>query len=265
MTSQATDPEYSETGWSATRFLRRNLPLVIFLILAGVTMLSVFFFFNPGSEPSNLIAFESEIDTSLIDPDAPVAPIVKPVNPQPVVQRLVQSPPPQKIGLIAGHRGSDSGTECQDGLTEVQVTSDLAERVADRLRKLDIETETLDEFDVRLNQYSATALISIHIDSCDYINEIATGFKIAGSPNTDSSGLTICMQQAYGDATQLPYHPNSITPHMSEYHVFNKISTVTPALIIEVGFLNLDREILTTQSDVVVNGLVDGIVCFLGQ
>ena len=122
-----------------------------------------------------------------------------------------------------------------------------------------------DEFDVRLNQYAATALISIHIDSCDYINEIATGFKIAGSPYTDSSSLTICMQQAYGDATQLPYHPNSITPHMSEYHVFNKISTITPALIIEVGFLNLDREILTTQSDVVVTGLVNGIVCYLDQ
>jgi N-acetylmuramoyl-L-alanine amidase len=52
---------------------------------------------------------------------------------------------------------------------------------------------------------------------------------------------------------------------MSEYHVFNKISTVTPALIIEVGFLNLDREILTTHSDVVVTGLVNGILCYLGQ
>ena len=265
MTSQATDPDYSPTGWSITRFLRRNLPLVIFLILAVAGMLSVYFFFSPGSEPADLIASESETDVGQIDPDAPVAPIIKPVRRQPVEQRLVQSPPPQKIGLIAGHRGSDSGTECQDGLTEVQVTSDLTERVADRLRNLDIETETLDEFDVRLEQYSATALISIHIDSCDYINDIATGFKIAGSPNTDSSGLTICMQQAYGDTTQLPYHPNSITPHMSEYHVFNKISTATPALIIEVGFLNLDREILTTQSDVVVSGLVNGITCYLEQ
>jgi len=228
-------------------------------------MLSVYFIFNPDSEPADLIASESETNLAAVDPGAPIAPIIKPIKPQPVEQRLIQSPPPEKIGLIAGHRGNDSGTECQDGLTEVQVTSDLTERVSARLRDLDIETETLDEFDSRINQYSATALVSIHVDSCDYINDSATGFKIAGSPNTDSSALTICMQQAYGEATQLSYHPNSITPHMSEYHVFDKIGAATPALIIEVGFLNLDREILTTQSEAVVNGLVNGITCFLEQ
>ena len=265
MTSQATDPDYSPNGWSITRFLRRNLPLVIFLILAFAGMVGVFFYFSPGSEPVSLIAGEADINAELIDPDAPLAPIVKPVRPQPVEQRLIQSPPPRKIGLIAGHRGSDSGTECQDGLTEVQITSDLTEQLAEQLRISGIETETLDEFDARLENYSATALISIHIDSCDYINEIATGFKIAGSPFIDSSKLTICMQEAYSDATELAYHPNSVTPHMSEYHAFRKISPGTQALIIEIGFLNLDRELLTARSDVVLAGLANGISCFMEQ
>ena len=71
------------------------------------------------------------------------------------------------------------------------------------------------------------------------------------------------MQQEYADATALPYHPNSITPHMANYHAFNKIRSGTPALIIEVGYLNLDRDLLTTGSSVLVDGLVNGLSCYI--
>ncbi len=169
------------------------------------------------------------------------------------------------VGLIVGHRGNDSGTECEDGLTEVTVNSALADRVAARLREEGIPTDILDEFDPRLESYSASALVSIHADSCDYINELATGFKISGSSITDSSSLSICIEHAYQEATGLEYHPDSITPHMTDYHAFRKIAPGTPAIIIEVGFLNLDREILTSGSDVVVNGLANGIVCLMDQ
>ena len=167
--------------------------------------------------------------------------------------------------MIAGHRGFDSGASCDDGLTEVQVTSDIAERTAAKLRKMEIDTQTLDEFDLLLEDYSTTALISIHADSCDFINELATGFKIAGSPYTNSSDLSICLQQMYGNFTQLPYHTNSITPHMVNYHAFNNTSQGTPAIIIEIGFLNRDRQLLTQDSELVVDGLVAGIACFLDQ
>ena len=52
---------------------------------------------------------------------------------------------------------------------------------------------------------------------------------------------------------------------MENYHAFSEISPGTPALIIEIGFLNLDREILTENSDLVVEGLVNGIACFFGE
>ena len=39
--------------------------------------------------------------------------------------------------------------------------------------------DVLDEFDPRLNGYRALLLLSIHADSCDYINDEATGFKVA--------------------------------------------------------------------------------------
>jgi N-acetylmuramoyl-L-alanine amidase len=49
---------------------------------------------------------------------------------------------------------------------------------------------------------------------------------------------------------------------MREYHAFREIDPSTVAAIIETGFLNLDREILTKQTDRVAAGVVDGILCF---
>ncbi|MFN2222473.1 MAG: N-acetylmuramoyl-L-alanine amidase [Candidatus Promineifilaceae bacterium] len=245
------------------RVLLRNLPVVIFLLVSAAFLIAVYLFFSPDADSVEALADSAAIDMTVPDADGPIAPIVKPVKPKPVTQRLAQSPPPIRIGLIAGHRGSDSGTECADGLTEVEVNTAVVEQLAARLRESGIEVDSLDEFDVRLEGYAASALISVHSDSCDYINEQATGFKIAGSPFIDSSELSICIEQAYGQATGLEYHPHSITPHMTDYHAFRKISPMTQALIIEIGFLNLDRDLLTSGSETVVNGLFDGIQCYL--
>lgn len=246
-------------------FIRNNGPLVAFLLLAVAGMFAVYFYFTPGSGSAATVLGSGDGAQDVRDEGALTASIFKPHPPAPAVMRLEQSPRPKLVGLIAGHRGNDSGTECEDGLTEVTVNSALADRVAARLREEGIPTDIIDEFDPRLESYSASALVSIHADSCDYINELATGFKISGSPITDSSSLSICIEQAYQKATALEYHPDSITPHMTDYHAFRKIAPETPAIIIEVGFLNLDREILTSGSDVVVNGLANGIVCFMDQ
>jgi N-acetylmuramoyl-L-alanine amidase len=55
----------------------------------------------------------------------------------------------------------------------------------------------------------------------------------------------------------------SITKDMTSYHAFDEIDPETPAAIIETGFLNLDRQILTQKPDVVAQGIVDGLLCFL--
>ena len=41
-----------------------------------------------------------------------------------------------------------------------------------------------------------------------------------------------------------------------------EIDPTTVATIIETGFLNLDREILTKHTDLVAEGVVQGILCF---
>jgi N-acetylmuramoyl-L-alanine amidase len=50
---------------------------------------------------------------------------------------------------------------------------------------------------------------------------------------------------------------------MTSYHAFDEIHHETPAVIIEVGFMNLDRQILTRYPDVVAQGIADGVLCYI--
>lgn len=221
-------------------------------------MFTVYWYFNPSGGDAEAIA-------SVVSGTQLSAPLIKNIPSKPVEQRLAQSPGPRRIGIISGHRGFDSGAVCADGLTEAAVNAALAEKLAANLLARGIRAEILEEFDAKLTGYSATALISIHADSCQYVNDLATGFKISGSSFTDSSKLSICMENAYAAATQLSYHANTITADMANYHAFREIGAGTPAIIIEVGFMYLDRELLTTNTDSVVTGLINGVNCFLEQ
>ena len=237
------------------RLLGRNLPIVIFLLVAFVGMGIVYWFFSPPEATAEMIAASSSSSLS--------APFYKPVPAKPVLQRLAQSPGPIRIGLIAGHKGSDSGAVCDDGLTEAEVNLNITEKVAGALLAQGIHADILDEFDPRLSNYGGTAVISIHADSCIYFNELATGYKVAGSSRTDSAQLQSCMEAAYQQATQLSYHANTITPHMTDYHAFRTIPEGVPAIIIETGFMNLDRALLTNNADTPASGILSGIQCYL--
>ncbi|MEZ4643886.1 MAG: N-acetylmuramoyl-L-alanine amidase [Chloroflexota bacterium] len=239
--------------------MTRNFPIVLFLILAMVGMTAVYWFFSPADSSAD------DMFAAVTTYDRLTAPIYKNVPEKPVVQRLAQSPGPTRVAIIVGHRNSDSGAVCDDGLTEVEVNADIAERVYAQLTAQGIHTDLLDEFDPHLTNYYGTALISIHADSCVYYNDLATGFKIAGSSFTDSSQLSICVESAYRDATQMFYHENTITPHMTDYHAFREIALGVPAIIIETGFMNLDRQMITTQADVPAAGIANGILCFLDK
>ncbi|MCD6291747.1 MAG: N-acetylmuramoyl-L-alanine amidase [Anaerolineae bacterium] len=188
------------------------------------------------------------------------------------VSRMIDPYPPftpipglegRKVGLIAGHTGSDSGAVCPDGLREVDVNHAIAVRLAERLRQAGLQVDVLGEFDDRLPGYRADALLSIHADSC--ID--ATGFKVARAsfsiiPDADDR-LVACLYRMYGETTGLPRHQSSITHDMTQYHAFRVIDPRTPAAIIETGFLGGDRRLLTKEQDRVVYGLARGIICFL--
>jgi len=175
--------------------------------------------------------------------------------------------PARKIGIVVGHRGSDSGAVCSNGLTELEVNSNIATFVQMKLIDMGYDVELLDEFDSRLRDYQAGLLLSIHTDSCDYINDSATGFKVAAAlsetKSANSNRLVQCVADRYANITGLRYHYQSVTNDMTRYHAFQEIDPNTTAGIIEVGFLNLDQDILTSKPELLADGIVAGIKCYM--
>jgi len=193
------------------------------------------------------------------------------LTPNTNVSQPLVSQPQLRVGIVAGHSGNDSGAVCYDGngnvtLTEADVNLKIAAIVQEQLTQKGYQVDLLREFDSRLNGYRALAIVSIHNDSCDYINDEATGFKVAAALNTHdlnrANRLTACLVDRYQRLTDLTFHAGSITGDMREYHAFREIDPNTVAAIIETGFLNLDREILTKQTDRIAEGVVEGILCF---
>jgi N-acetylmuramoyl-L-alanine amidase len=182
--------------------------------------------------------------------------------------------PPKRIGIVAGHLGHDSGAVCEDEdgnptLTEQDMNYEIALLVEESLTGKGFEVELLKEYDTRLSGYNGVALVSIHNDSCEYVNDQATGFKVAAAMDTRdvsrANRLTACLVDRYQRVTGMTYHAGSITGDMTQYHTFSEISPNTVAAIIETGFLYLDRDFLTTHTDQVAEGIVQGILCFVNN
>ncbi len=230
------------------------------VIAVAILMATLFTMWNPANLFSNQLlnqALQSFVSNPV------VAPVATEGTSQPTFTR---------IGIIAGHYSDDPakydpGAVCSDGLTEEKVNYNIAYLVFQKLTALGYQVDLLQEFDPKLMGYQAAALVSIHNDSCQYINDDATGFKVASaiasaSPENDTR-LTNCIIDRYGKDTNLHFHFNTITPDMQMYHAFYAVNSQTPAAIIETGFLNLDRTFLTEHTDTVAQGVVDGILCYL--
>jgi N-acetylmuramoyl-L-alanine amidase len=196
------------------------------------------------------------------------------LTPQPAVDPVGPAAPALRIGIVAGHSGNDSGATCTNeagevDLTEADVNLNIATLVQKKLVDRGFQVDLLNEFDTRLNGYRAVAIVSIHNDSCEYINDQATGFKVAAALNTHdvnlANRLVACMVDRYHTATGLPFHAGSITSDMTGYHAFSEIDPNTIAGIIETGFLNLDRDLLTKHPDQVADGVVTGLMCFINN
>lgn len=177
--------------------------------------------------------------------------------------RTVDAAAGQRVGLIMGHQGFDSGAVCPDGLTEGEVVAQIASQVRSRLERAGAHVELLEEYDTRLDGYQAAVLVSIHADSC--IDR--SGFKVARSATSlipsQEERLVACLQTRYAAATGLAFDWASITDDMTGYHAFLRVAPSTAAAIIETGFLGGDGVLLTRRQDLVARGIADGVLCYL--
>jgi N-acetylmuramoyl-L-alanine amidase len=174
----------------------------------------------------------------------------------------------RKIGVVSGHRGpeSDPGAVCPDGLTEAEINFAVAQLVVKNLRAQGYSVDLLDEFDARLDNYQAAAVVSIHANTCQDWGEPVSGFLVAKASARPEGGLDTllaeCVAGQYGMITGLERRYN-LTVDMTDYHSFREIHPFTPAAIIELGFLKDDREILTTRQEDMSRAITEGILCFL--
>jgi N-acetylmuramoyl-L-alanine amidase len=213
----------------------------------------------------------------IVAPPAASTPAITPsAAPLPSLALPTGSPPPASsitiphIGIVVGHWESDTGAMCPDGLMEVDINLDVAQRVVYSLLTLGYQADLLKEFDPRLEGYRADALVSIHADSCEPYPDAtpsASGFKVASVEDSlapeEEKRLVACLAQCYAARTGMYFHATSITYDMTRYHTFYEIDGQTPGAIIETGFMYHDREMLTQRPDLVAQGIVDGIVCFI--
>jgi N-acetylmuramoyl-L-alanine amidase len=178
----------------------------------------------------------------------------------------------KRVGIVSGHRGPqvppDPGAVCPDGLTEASVNFAVAQLVVLNLRAQGYSVDLLDEFDPRLEDYQAAALVSIHANTCQvWPGEVVSGYLIAraAARNTlqgNDDILVNCVAQYYGLATNLERR-EGVTVDMTDYHTFREIHPLTPATILELGFLLADRTILTEKQAEMAQGITNGILCFL--
>jgi N-acetylmuramoyl-L-alanine amidase len=225
------------------------------IISVAIVTATLFTMWNPSNIFSNQMLERMFQSAGLSDSKPTSIPLTPTTAPRP------------RIGIVAGHWGNDSGAVCPDGLKEVELNQEIATLVRDDLVSEGYDVDLMQEKDSRLFEYTALAMVSIHNDSCDYINNEATGFKVAAAMSSvfpeKASRLTACLIDRYGAITKMKFHANTITKDMTNYHNFNEINSQTTAAIIETGFMNLDRQILTEHADVVARGISQGILCFI--
>lgn len=268
------------TGWLRREWIEAGQRIARFVVLLGMAGLAVVFIIS-------LLGVEDIIFPPAGDSEIPVVQ-VGPVTREP---RLVLSPTPvptplptatptphvPRVGIVVGHwwldetgeQSLDVGAVCNEGtpdeLTELEINLEVARRVFFELQRYGLVVDLLQEWDDRLDGYQADALVSIHADACLYPE--ASGFKVVRV--TDShvpeieDRLVNCLVEQYGARTGLSFHKGSITYDMMRYHTFYEIDPNTPGAIIEVGFMLADRALLTQRPDLVAQGIVDGILCFL--
>lgn len=249
-------PAAASTGLQALR--------TILMVLAAAILVSTIFslWTRPTFLPDNFRAGLNQVQATqhLIN--------IQP-SPLPTDVRKV------RIGIVAGHSGTpqdetfneDPGAVCPDGLTELSINTTVARLVVAALQRESYTVDLLEEFDPRLKNYRADALVSIHTNDCSDYGPAGTGYNAASAAARQTTRgaderLLNCLISQYGATTGLPRH-YGITNDMTLYHTFSEVSSDTPTVIIELGYMRNDREILTQRPELVAQGVANGLRCFL--
>lgn len=171
------------------------------------------------------------------------------------------------IGILAGHWQDSPGEVCADGLTEADVNQAIASRVAQFLTDMGYKVDIFPEFDLALLNYQSAVFVAIYSGSCAENPFPPSGFKISNSLTAinpdETDRLAICLTEQYQKFTGLSPTYEIINPDHPSYHIFRDLHADTPAVMIEVGSLSTDRNMVVGQMETIADGIVAGILCDL--
>jgi N-acetylmuramoyl-L-alanine amidase len=172
-----------------------------------------------------------------------------------------------RIGILAGHWQNNTGEVCADGIIEVDINYNIASRIKLNLEEKNFQVNLFPEFDLELLNYEADALVAVYSGSCLQSPPPPSGFKIGTSLTAKNpeevNNLAVCLAENYQNYTQLPFSYEIINPDHSSYHIFRDIHPNTPAVLIEIGALSTDRDLITNRSNSIAEGIAAGITCYI--
>ena len=189
---------------------------------------------------------------------------------------------PRKVAIQAGHwltreAPPELGRVIQqtgtswDGITEVEVNLDIAQRVAAFLATKGVQAEVLPT--TIPPGYLADAFIALHADG-DGVG-LKSGFKAARSTRRtpyEARFMDLVVEE-YAKATDLDYDANGVSRAMLGYYAmaWSRIrystSPFTPSMILEMGYLSNDRDraLMVDDPDRVAGAIAAGILRFLDE
>ena len=271
-----------------TRGLSNVLLLAALLIASGALVSAVWRY---ASLDVLAVRLKPALEATPADPDDPpntfgmTQTIASPRPGDPPGYTRVPAPKveggPRRIAIQVGHWMTDNvppelrrlevqtGTSW-NGITETQVTLDVARRLAALLRShayiVDILPTTVPA------GYLADAFVALHLDG-DGTGE-NSGYKLAHGSRRGpfEQQLLRDISEEYGAATGFAIDPNT-TAGMRGYYGFNwqryrsATSPFTPSVILELGFLSNDndRGFIMNNPDVVAAAIANGIERFLSE
>jgi N-acetylmuramoyl-L-alanine amidase len=172
-----------------------------------------------------------------------------------------------RIGILAGHWQNSTGEVCADGVIEADINYDIANRIKLNLEEKNLQVNLFPEFDLDLLNYEADALVAVYSGSCSQSPPPPSGFKIGTSLTAENpekaNDLAVCLAETYRNHTQLPFTYEIINPDHSSYHIFRDIHPNTPAVLIEIGALSTDRDLIINRSNSIAEGIAAGITCYI--
>jgi N-acetylmuramoyl-L-alanine amidase len=235
--------------------------LIRSLLLVGISAALMATILSWWTSPQSLNSqLQANLESARATGSAPLGALVPTPQPTPNWMR--------RIGILSGHLGpeNDPGAVCPDGLTETEINFAVAQLVVMDLRGRGYTVDLLEEFDDRLGNYRAEALVSIHANDCRDYGERVSGYLVSQGRTRPVGGndtrLQECIAAHYEVASGLERRMG-LTRDMTDYHIFNRIHPNTPGIIIELGFMRDDRELLTGRPDLLARGIVNGVLCYL--